>query len=204
MILFWPQNVFPVDVSKFDIKGIKLGDNYFEIANKIPCNNPEIKKHYVDDNSKYVYNTRFKCNYKKNGFFYFAFWNDKKVSEIEKVFWFQDVQPDHEQMIKKIISKYGKPTVSGKSIQVKGKEKSFKMCWGDCESYSQKNNRYWDGRAIHPGDNEKSLLIELSTGRAIETILILSLKDPVAIEKGEKWREKMELEIKKQKSNIDF
>ncbi|MCI5209225.1 MAG: hypothetical protein D3910_10620 [Candidatus Electrothrix sp. ATG2] len=203
-ILFSPQNVFPADVSKFDIKGIHLGDSYSKIKNKIPCSNPIVDKRYVDGSDKYIYNTLVDCTYDKEGGFYLIFSRDKKITEIHKGFLFPDVQPDHKQLIKKIISKYGQPTMSTNCTS-DSEGNSFKMCWGDCIKYDLKNNRYWHGASIKPGKHGQSLLVELSTNRAeTQTALTLTLQDYLKINNTQQWREKMRLQVRKEKANIDF
>jgi len=63
MALLVGVNVYAMDVSDFDIKGIKLGMSKSEVLKKMPCGKPKIEKIFLNTvNGKKVWMTTISCN----------------------------------------------------------------------------------------------------------------------------------------------
>jgi len=106
MALLVGVNVYAVDVSDFDIKGIKLGMSKSEVLKKMPCNNPKIKTQYITSDKQYIYGYSIEC-LKPN--ISVIFDNNAKVHNIVLRINFKH-SPRVSSIKNNIIKKYGQPT----------------------------------------------------------------------------------------------
>jgi len=125
--LFASINLYAKDVSKFDIKGIKLGMSKSDVLKRMPCSHPKIKKDYYYGSSK---GNVIECS-DDNELIVFTD-NSNKVWSITYKINFQ-IEPNWKTIEKKIFKKYGKTNlVNDTSDSRYYDQKSY--CWGTCRT----------------------------------------------------------------------
>lgn len=139
------SSLYAIDVSNFDIKGIKLGDSYESVKKTLSvC---KITKEYRSktNDKKLIFQIEigFKC---ENDSFFTAYFNRKKeLMDFQRLVMIES-KPNLHQIKTKIIKKYGKPI--GKSKFYNPNANSSKqyssetLCWGtnyDCKVYTHPN-----------------------------------------------------------------
>jgi len=205
-LIIFSLSLFAVDVSNFDIKGIKLGMSKSEVLKKMPCNNPDILN--VKLNKKIIEtditckNTNFQVELDHYGYVYYVF----------KGFFFE-TEPKFSKLKSKILSKYNQPNkVAEDKLITEGGGKAIEFCWGrDCRSSTITNNRYRRGANIRKGIKGKYLLItyknEYFNSGHINSLWI-DLEDETRRQNNANWKEKEKAVYEKQQkekvSNIDF
>ncbi|MCI5162571.1 MAG: hypothetical protein D3917_11250 [Candidatus Electrothrix sp. AX5] len=200
--IFIANDAFSGNASTFDIQGFRLGDSFSEVKRKFPCQNPEIKKERINGKIKSIY---VECNYKEDGLFLFVFGHDQKILSINKVFRFKDFAPDYDHISKKIFLKYGKPKKTGKGLYYTNNQELHSTCWGDCKTINFESNRYWEGSGVDHGDIGKSLVVDLKKNNGtFKAVLSIKLLDAGAVEDENKWYARMEYQMRKKKSDIEF
>lgn len=125
-------NVYAVDVSEFDIKGIKLGMSKSEVLKNMPCSNPKIEKYNVNTiKGKIVFITTIECSSTSNT--YYATLNRKEILyKFSRNIKF-DVQPNYSKIRNKLLQHYGTTNY----ITFKSYNNNMGICWGNC--------MHWDG-----------------------------------------------------------
>jgi hypothetical protein len=137
LLIIFNLSLFAINVSNFDIKGIKLGMNSkkaITIMRKY-CNNIEIEEEFA-----YT-----KCSNDFN--FQIDFGYNHLVYRIHLVIYknYMLTKKQVENILDKLLNKYGKPSMIGKqrSILKKGGI-LFTACWGNYEKEYIHDN-YWQG-----------------------------------------------------------
>jgi len=207
-----------VDISNFDIKGIKLGSSQSFIKTKLHnwCNNIDFKNQYIGNKLWISYITcGKKSNRMETGIEYRIVTNQNKLAFIiqrEKIF---TLKPNLKKIEKQLFEKYGKPQKITKSTLVhnsnaKGYIKYY--CWGEC-SISIEDGEWWKGKTIHTINKGKSLIIKYKNYTKFHNegeyySLFFILEDDEAYINNEKWgntTEKAFIKNKKeQESNLDL
>ena len=202
-ILFSPHNVLSAPPSTFDIQGFRLGDSFSEVKHKFPCQNPKIK---ISKYNEKISSIHVECDYEEDGLFTFLFGHDQKIQHVQKTFRFKYIEPDYDHIWGKIFSKYGTPKIRGEvQYKTKSDEEQHTMCWGACKLYDTEGNEYWTGSGVRHGDTGKSLMVKLSKNNgSFKAVFAISLFDATADKEQVRWYDKMEDEMIKKKSDIEF
>jgi len=197
------------DVSKFDVKDVKLGMSKNEVLKKMPCNNP--KEEIERTNSGKIYKNMIICGSNRSrsySAFNVIFDHKDHVFYISKFIPF-NIKPNLAKIETRLISKYGEPDartelVPGYKNPNKYVIKTF--CWGSCKiKYS--NDRYSKGSEIAHHRSRPQLEVTY-TESSEELYLSFSLEDPVRDDENYKWNKKenvkFRIQQKRKASNIDF
>jgi len=108
-IFLFTSSLYAVDVSEFDIKGIKIGMSKSDVLKKISCREPKIEKSYVNTLSgKRVYKTDIVCN-TKNETLTIVLSRKNIVYSVHRSKEFK-ISPNWKTIEKKIIQRYKNPT----------------------------------------------------------------------------------------------
>jgi hypothetical protein len=214
LICIFSSLLYAVDVSKFDIKGIKLGMSKSEVLKKMPCVSPDIYTEKTENNI--LTETLIRCFKKKNdNFFGVTLDHHNKVYSVNKRISFE-VKPDFSKIKKKLFYKYKKPNLTTKKIQgydnnlFRGYVKYF--CWGGC-TVKILNPKFFKGNEIET-TNHVSLLVKyqdssyITDTKNIQNNIEFYLYDPQRSNNNYNWtkqQQKLYKEQQKQKAtNIDF
>jgi len=193
-------NIYAVNVSTFDIKGIKLGDNPNLIRSKIP--NLEIVNASEYNMGHYIMWMR---NNNINDSLVISLTHIEKVSEIRRIKKFR-TKVNFNKIKKQLFRKYGKPRVKGYAAFNNNEGFAYAFCWGSCKKINI-SNKYWNGYSVENTWKEKSLIVKYSYFLNVNEISFL-LRDEKAIYKDDKWLNKKSLKEEKEKiereSNIDL
>lgn len=202
-----------LDVSNFDIKGIKLGMNKSEVLKKMPCSSPEIFP--TNEIGSLICSTMIRCYKKKNdNFFAVELDHNGKVYSVNKRISFE-VKPNLKKIEKKLISKYGQSNIRAKktpsySNNNKGYYKEY--CWGDKCKKKILNNKYFKGSEIK-SSGYISLLVTYSDfyitdSGTLDNQIEFTLRNLKQSNKNYDWIKKQEqlyqAQQKEKASNIDF
>jgi len=192
------SSLYAIDVSNFDIKGIKLGMSKSEVLKKISCSNPKIETQFTNTlKGKKLYWTSIEC---KNDFeeIHVVLTRKNKAYFIQRTKDF-DINPSWDKIKKRIINYYGKPTCKAdtfsKYIPMK------KMCWGGCKIRKHNGTIATCNKSLDIYGNQD--IVKNSWSK-----IVFLLNDNSLSDNQDKWyKEQMELyeRYKKEKaSNIDF
>jgi len=192
------SSLYTVDVSSFDIKGIKLRMSKSEVLKNISCQNHKIKKSIIDTiNGKKLIVETISC---ENGIEDIHIYLDKngRVYNIDRVLSFK-VEPSLKKIKNKAINHYGKPN---NRILGSSDSRVWQMCWGQCGRpgnygyYPQyaRNSQYLTIGAFRYSDNNIKIFF--------------TMDDTKLSRLNKSWIKEQELLYEKQQkekaSNIDF
>jgi hypothetical protein len=194
-----------VDVSNFDIKGIKLGMSKSQVLKKMPCSNPEINIERL--RSGKISNTYIKCS---SNYFQATLDHNNYVYSVSMSIDF-NTEPNFKKIKNKILKKYKRPNKNPKmKVITRGSGERVAFCWGkDCRT-SVMNNGVWKGREISNYIKGKSLQIEYINYyiKGNHNELRFELVDANRKNNDYKWSENQETLYNRQQkekvSNIDF
>ncbi len=136
------SSLYAVDVSNFDIKGIKLGMSKKEIINKLEDVISKNRNSYDKSWTHQIIKS------KRDGFSLGAEYvinlnHNEKLLNIGREIIFK-YEPSFRKIKKQLIKKYGNPDKVAKSKNNKGDFK-YELCWGNC---TVENATYWNGNEI--------------------------------------------------------
>jgi hypothetical protein len=155
LIGIFSSSLYAVDISKFDIKGIKLGMSKSEVLKKMPCSNPEIHAEKLR-NGKIV-EIYIRC--KENSFLVVL--DHKNYVYLVSMLINFKTEPNFQKIKNKVFNKYGKPTrQANQKVISRGKGERIVYCWGKHCQVSKQNNGVWKGTKISNYPDYKSLLID--------------------------------------------
>ena len=198
LIAIFNSSLYAVDVSNFDIKGIKLGMSEKQVFKKMPCSDPKIEHYYINTiNGKKISDSRIYCHEKKGIFVELNHRN--KVYKITRIKRF-NTEPSWSKIKKQLLNHYGytknitiRPVTSNNKL-------ALSMCMGGCKkSY-----------AGYVGDfyNNKFYFLVVAYVYDNEIFLDFTLHDSNRENKNRKWVNDQEKLYKKQQkekaSNLDF
>lgn len=134
------SSLYAVDVSKFDIKNLKLGMNKSEILRNIPCSSPKIIVNYIDyKRNKIPYETMINCK-----LYTYSVTLDRynKAIEIHRKINFNN-EPSWGKIESKFLNKYG----SADNTKRPGNCNVVELYWGkengyELQTYFNKCNGY--------------------------------------------------------------
>ena len=197
-ITIFSSSLYAVDVSKFDIKGIKLGMSKNEVLKKMPCSSPKIS---LGKWGKLGKSEDLLCNNDKNDFRVAL---DHKGYSCDITFDVKfKVKPNFNKLEARLIKKYGKTKYKSNSYDLSKPSRKFRsLCWGVCsitDSVGGDVVYYVDGTSglsanfdITDNDNEYRMDLSLSDGERNKNMK----KYYYEIKERKKRKEKA--------SNIDF
>ena len=200
------SSLYAVDVSNFDIKGIKLGMSKSEVLKRMPCKQPAIQIEKLRNGK--ISEIYIRCP--KNRFQVIL--NHKmNVYSVSMSIDFT-TEPNFRKIKNKVFAKYGNPTQQAKQKVIElGEGKRVVYCWGKYCQISRQNNGVWKGTKISNSIKYKSLRIEY-INYDIKNVelnqLEFNLFDSYKRDESYKWSENQENIYEKQQkekaSNIDF
>jgi len=191
------SSLYAVDISKFDIKGMKLGMNKNEVLKKMPCSNPKTSEGYWG----YVGKAEIlECNKEK----FEVHLDHKGFSYIVRFYPQFDVKPNFNKLENRLIKRYGETKYKSSSRDYG--EPSLKrrsLCWGICKIHK------WDGGVNYEASETTGLSATfIIWDKNHEFSMSLILSDGKRAKVLEEYSRNVQQErkrIKKEKaSNIDF
>jgi len=198
-LLILSSSLFAVDVSDFEIKGIKLGMSKKEVLKKMPCTNPKTNVYKIE--GKLVW-SEFSCKLDKNSYdpdFHVMLNQHNRVIYIDRTKRF-NVTPLWEKVKQNLLNHYGSKGVQ--SIN-KNNVAPFQLCWGECVT---KNSGKFFDPFIEEG--QPLLNIEAYYNIGYKPYMTFIFTNPTKSKENKEWKElleKKEEEHKREKaSNIDF
>jgi len=205
-LITFSSSVFAVDVSNFDIKGVKLNDKYSNIKFPVNCDSP--KSNNIGNNRwKYQVVCGGGSGIQMGRELVFNFTHDEIVWSIyrEKVF---SVKPNFQKIEKQLFVKYGNPTSTGvlkSSYKNPNNIISKSFCWGACKK-EHDNDGHFKGSTVY-GSKGKSLVVTYHEKNDTYSIWF-GLKDTVLEDADSQWA-RVEYKIfeekqKEQESNLDL
>ena len=150
-IFFINIPLYAVDVSNFDIKGIKLGMSKSKVLRKMPCSNPSIDIWRTSNNK--IYGGTIGCD---NSNYRVQYDHNEYVYQISKRINF-NIEPNLHKIRNKLIRKYGNPNEETKKKTMSKSSANGKIiafCWGDYCKVKYENNGYWKGTEIENWTNK--------------------------------------------------
>jgi len=195
--MFVIVNLNAVDVSSFDIKGIKLGMSESEVVKNMPCNNPKKSIGWAGH-----LGSLYTCEDKKIDF-QVALDYKKKVFHIYYAVNFS-IKPNFKIIESRLINKYGNTKHKSSSSEYQEPIYYRDLCWGDCKIYKNKGGVRYEATS-----NTSGLSADLVTSNHYnEYSMTLNLNDVIRYRKHMKYTKSKQLEnalIEKDKAtNIDF
>jgi len=212
--LIFSLSLFAIDVSDFDINGIKLGMNVQEAFEKMPCANPD--KHNDKLSNGKIASMYSRCLDDKGDVVFLVESNHNGLlHRITKRITFK-VKPNFQKIKNKLWQKYGKADIVTKfgpgyiNKLFKGYIKEF--CWGKSCTIKQEDGKYFEGNTIvSSSENNIHFHIEYRDGTfdgEIKNYIKFSFYNPKMQMLDYEWKEKEDLIYQKQQkekaSNIDF
>jgi len=209
LICIFSSSLYAVDVSSFDIKGIKLGMSKNEVLKRMPCDNPKIDFTKTSNNT--ISSGMLNCY---NGHFIVVYDHNNYVYQISKKITF-NTEPNLNKIKNKLIKRYGKPNKSTKKHTMSknsARGKIIAFCWGSYCKVKYENTKYWKGSEIENWTNRLQLTVEylnMYDGAGFHShYLNLLLIDGNRKLSNDKWEDKQneiyEKQQKEKESNIDF
>jgi len=202
LIAIFNSSLYAVDVSNFDIKGIKLGMSKKQVLKKMPCSDPKIEHYYINTiNGKKIYSSIIYCQEKKGVFVELNHHN--KVYKIKRNKFF-DIEPSWTKIKKQLLNYYGYTKNITIQPVTNNNKHALAMCMGGCIKRSSSKGIYYKG------DFYNNKLYFLVNGYVFDNKIILefTLHDSNREDKNNKWVADQENLYKKQQkekaSNIDF
>jgi len=159
LVLSAVSSVWAADVSQMAILGIKLGDKYENIKNKLPCQNRTTAEEVCyDGGNSYTLKTKsfhIFCDSKsssKEESFQASYDNQRKVYNLYRYINFL-INPDWESIETDLIKLYGQPDFKHVGKYYNGIDNGRKVydsktsyCWGNCQL--SENGSYYSGNAL--------------------------------------------------------
>ena len=185
-ISIFSSSLFAIDVSNFDIKGIKLGMSKNKVSKKLSCSSQKIN--FIPNTKKIInyeiecdYGIRIFLNYKKQAYF------------IQRSLIFQN-KPLLNTINKKIFNKYGKPNIS-----IARSDNHIEYCYGN-KCKKEKFNFSTSGKSL-----TVSISIEdNSVLTKFKNSILFNLQDKIMEESVNKREMRLYEQQRKQESNIDL
>ena len=189
-ITIFSSSLYAFDVSKFDIKGIKLGMSKSEVLKRMPCSNPIHEYGYFK-------NIEIRCNSEVNPMWITFDMNNKVYAMGREII--LKIEPNWDTIESKLLKHYGKTNKILRNNPSSHNTTVFSICYGQCTIPF--------GKSYKNKENKKSLTIWASSYKSLHFISF-RLLDGKAEELTRQWYEKKEKQLKmKQKrkaSNIDL
>ena len=198
-------NIYGVDVSSFDIKGLSLNSSYNDVLKAMPCVLP--RKGTSKTDSGEISSWYITCDNQ----LFVDFNRNKKIIGIGRWVDF-DTNPNWDKLKSRIIKKYGNPNKDIMSVPgYRNPNKGFnkEMCWGDCR-IKYENNRYTKGKFLVSNHTRKQFGVKYSTWSENSNYrqLSLHLSDPKLKLENQNWQDSKnklwEKEQKEKANNIDL
>lgn len=198
-----PLPLSATDISDFEIKGIKVGDNINNV--QLPCNGQ--KDHFPNGNINAPYTIYCDVNTsigKESYIFHVG--SDEKISGLSRQVNFKN-RPNWNALKERVISQYGKPDEQDERYFARDKHLIDKtLCWGGCVLTDLD---YWIGEAYICGYGSKSncfgVVYEVRDDRDLLKFIAqdygLTLKSK---ETSRRMKEDMEKNKERRSTNIDF
>jgi len=195
------SSLYAVDVSKFDIKGIKLGMSKSEVLKNMPCSSPKVSKSYIGEK---ISETHMACkSYSQELHVYLDYGN--KVYRVTR-YKYMDTEPSWQKIKKQIFDYYGNTNNIFTKNPKLWNEEVFDMCYGKGCKSKDKNYYLYDSYG-------QLLLIYGSIARNgtstdSRSNIVFILYDSKRADRNNIWQKEHEKLYKKQQkekaSNIDF
>ena len=211
LLILFSEPLCAVDVSQFDIKGIKLGMSKSEVLKRMPCNNPE---NYIDklDNGT-IYSYHLQCRKDKglsNDFYTIIDFDHNGISySITKMIPYK-LKPNYTAIIKKIIKKYGNPTAKTNQTPASNNYRNIgyykTFCWGDCR-VAKVNMQGWKGTEIGKIKNIQlrvnihNMKYKGSNYQSNDYSFKFILEDPVRYQRNTSWKDKIQESYQRKKAS---
>ena len=142
-LLIFSFSLFAVDVSAFDIKGIKLGMTKNQVLKKSVCNNAKINHSYI---GKKLLETHIQCD--ENEYEYLGYHNIHiyldRYSKVYRItrYKYMDIEPSWKKVKKQILKHYGYTKHIINNNPKQWNELVFDICYGSGCIKSSDNSTY--------------------------------------------------------------
>jgi len=210
-IWVFSSSLYAVDVSNFDIKGIKLGMSEKQVLKKMPCSNPikNLDKYSFGISGSYLTCGKYS---ESKSFMSVTFDHNQKAYSIHMDILF-DANPNLQKIKNKFVKKYGNFYEAIENPTYKNPANGYvkRFCWGSCRKYKIDDGA-WKGYKFRRVENKQSQLLikyeNFSYKSNYYNHLEFTLIDSRLEIKQKKWAEKQGKIYRKQQkekaSNIDF
>ena len=152
------SSLYAVDVSKFDIKGIKLGMSEKQILKKMPCSNPirDLEEYSFGISGSHLVCGKYS---ESESYMSVTFDHNKKAYSIFMNIPF-NVDPNLQKIKNKFIKKYGNFYEAIENTTYKSLANGYvkRFCWGSCRKYKF-DNGVWKGYRFRKVENNQSQLL---------------------------------------------
>lgn len=195
-IVIFSSSLYAIDVSNFDIKGIKLGMSKSEVLKKMPCSSPKIETQFIDTvKGKKLYWTSIECE-NNSDILHVILSRKNRVDFIKRVKSF-NVSPSWDKIKKQIIKHYGNPTFElPNNVDV---YPINNICWGGCRIRKHNNTMATFNKSLDFYANEVK--------NSFSTMIFL-LTDEKENDNNQEWygeQKRLYEQYQKEKaSNIEF
>ena len=209
-VLILSSSLFAVDVSNFDIKGIKLGMTKSQVLKKTVCNNAKIDPSYIGEE---LLETHIQCD--KNKYEYLGYHNihinldrHSKVYRITR-YKYMDIEPSWKKIKKQILKYYGytKHIIINNNPKL-WNELVFDICYGQGCIKSSDNTMYSLYDSFGQTLGIQAFIPRNGTSTDSESNMKFILYDVKRADINREWEKKQKEIYKKQQkekaSNIDF
>lgn len=180
-IASFAPRVFGADARKIPYLGVRLGEAYSLIRNKLPCDN---RKPFSQDFPSA--GIAVECG-ETGPSFYFD--RNQKLFEVANSLKFTS-PPDWDEVIAGLVHDFGKPDVVGINRKLDGQGWKKTLCWGkDCKTEDD-GNEYWSGEKAFCYKDHRSVCLEVTAYHYQRMKLDIGLYDGPLKHQNKVWIER--------------